>query len=179
MPSCSSSQWCHWIFVNQVVRETPNQSWGGKAVTFIKMTLKAHSAMIGEYTSQKYVFDWTFFCIFSSSLLTCVFCWVVTIAKRSLVWAQRELLHWSRSTAPLRMWFYMSTERYYGHLFLVIHCFTKDNGHSTLKWYSHLLPSRRILCHISGNTKKHGRYSWMHHSLKLLNSSGLSQMKKA
>lgn len=66
-----------------------------------------------------------------------------------------------------------------GHLFFVIHCFTKENAHSTLKWYSHLLPSRRILCHISGNTKKHGLYSWMHHSLKLLNSSGLSQMKKA
>ncbi|XP_054452436.1 probable flap endonuclease 1 homolog isoform X4 [Anoplopoma fimbria] len=42
----------------------------------------------------------------------------------------------------------------------------------------YLLPSRPILCHISGGTKKPVRYSWMRHKQKLLNSPGLSRMKK-
>lgn len=52
--------------------------------------------------------------------------------KRSAAWVQRGLWHWSRSIAPLRMWFYMSTGRYLWFLGLTI--FLKKKGKKAPEW---------------------------------------------
>lgn len=110
----------------------------------------------------------SFFHFSPASLLTCVFCWAATTAKKYVGWVQRGLWNWSRSIALSRMWFCMSTGRY----LCVLFCKNK------FKNLMSSLCNRTTQCHFSGSTVKHGRYSWMHHKLHLQNSPGPSQTKK-
>lgn len=59
---------------------------------------------------------------------------------------------------------------------LLFHAYSFTDENEMIRYY--LLSCRSILCHNSGSTEKHGRYSWMYYKPQFLNSSGLSQMKK-